>query len=522
MIDAASVGAVLLGAGRLVRLGLATRKVARARTDEARTAAKRSLEELLANAKGIGAKAGQIAGTLAADGSFDRLYDGLEPLPLPLIETALAAAWGTRCGAVLSELSPRGIGASLGQVHRARLGDGSDVAVKVRYPGIERAVAAELLAASWLPSAGPVRAWGFDLDAYHRLIRQNMARELDYRSEAARQSRFAAAVQCPGLVVPKVHERYTRENVLVTSWEDGARLETAAAYGLRDRLLLAQTVLSTFFASVFVAGEVHADPHPGNVRVRRVPAKRPQLVLLDFGCTLTLARERRLALLRLLLALREGEGASVGPCLSLLGFDGRKLVRAGLPFIDLLKVLLEPWLVDRPFDPRAWDVRRRSDALMGELRWWFRSAAPPDVLLFVRALGGVVRQLEALEAPIPWWPVLAGAIGPVILDEARALALSPPSSADPVPALARSLRVRIVETCTAGPGSGDKELMTVTMPAAEALDLERLVPDEVKRRLEREGQAIGGIVRRLAESRLAPQHVFAATEGTRRYLVWLE
>jgi hypothetical protein len=300
----------------------------------------------------------------------------------------------------------------------------------------------------------------------------------------------------------------------VQSWEDGQPLREAAGWPLADRLRLGQTALRTFFVSLFAVGEVHADPHPGNLRCRRNAEGRPELVLYDYGCTLRLDERRRAALLRLLLVGREGDDGAVAPALVALGFDPGRLLPIAAEAAALCRLLLEPWMEDRPFDPTAWRVGERSEALLGELRWWFRAAAPPDLLLFVRAFFGLVRQIELLQVRLPWWPVLAECLGPERLAAARALELDAAPEPSATDRGARRLRVEVREE--------GRELFVTALPAIKVLRLERQVPAVVRERLARGGVRLGALVREVRRRGIVPQKLFTACVEGRIYRVWLE
>jgi predicted unusual protein kinase regulating ubiquinone biosynthesis (AarF/ABC1/UbiB family) len=494
------------------RIGWQARAVRRAPSEGARAAARRALAAALGDARGLATKFGQLGAALSGASELEPLLSGVEPFSWSEIRPRVEASLGARVEDLFEELDPRGIGASLGQVHRGLLRSGEAVAVKVRYPEIERALEAELRIAGWLPSAGPVRRWGFDLGAYHRLLRRELGREIDYLGEAERQERFRQAVAGDGIVVPRIRPELCRRDVLVQSWEEGETLASAATWSLAERLRLGQAALRLLVRSLFVLGELHSDPHPGNYRFRG--GARPELVLYDFGSTLPLDAARRRALLGLLIALREGERALVVPLLAELGFASRKLLALGGETIEACRILFAPWLARGPFDLREWRLGENVDAALGDLRWAFRAAAPADALLFVRAIAGIVRILAELDVRLPWWPILEEAVGRDGIAEARSYRPEPVAGATPQAGIARWLRVEVEEE--------ERDLFTVALAASEALEIASLTPREIDRALRASGVRLTEIERRVRREGLAPGVLFDVVAGKRRYRARLE
>ncbi|MDG4549203.1 MAG: AarF/UbiB family protein [Candidatus Contendobacter sp.] len=511
---------VIKHAAMLARIGWVARKARASSGETERLLAQRALAGLFADARGITMKVGQLFAGAAGETPLRELVTaGIQPRPLREMLAVLEADLGRSAKAIFAVIDEARAAASLGQVHRAVLKSGGGVAVKIRYPDIAAAVDAELRLAGLLPGVGPVKRWGFDLEAYKRTLRNNMRRELDYRSEAERQRRFAIAVQTPGLRVPEVHLELCGERVLVQSWESGVPLDQVIGWPKRDRLLIGRTLLLALFKSLFVAGEVHGDPNPGNYFYRRGDDGQPEVVLLDFGCTVPVSEPRRLALLKLLLACREGMDVAPLQCFAALGFDPGKLSHLNETLPALCRVLFRPFLVDGAFHPADWHLKRDITALLGEHRWWFRSAGPADLLLLMRAFQGLAAQLGRLDAGLPWWPLLEQAVGAELMQRARAWTLPelPPelaSGAVSIRAIARRLCVSVTE--------GNVPRVSLSMPAEAALDLENIIPEDVLERIRASGVAIGAIVNRVRASSIAPQELFVLDEGPKRHRVWLE
>ncbi len=502
------------------RIGLAAKKLQRSQSETERLLAKQALAGLFADARGITMKVGQLFAGNDGTTPFQELVEGIEPLPLKVIIPQLEMELGQKIKSVFRSIEPAIAAASLGQVHLAVLKNGDEVAVKIRYPDISDAVDAELRLVGLMPGVGPVNRWGFDLDAYKKSLSDNMHRELDYRSEAERQDYFGRTVQVPGLKVPKVYKDLCSERVLVQSRAQGVLIDKAGNWPEKDRLAIGQTLMMTLFKSLFVAGEVHGDPHPGNVFYSHDENGQALVTLLDYGCTISIAEQRRLALLKLIAGCRERNHIKPLDCFAALGFDGKKLAPISGSLPALCRILFRPFLLNHPFNPEQWQLGAGVNDLLGDYRWWFRSAGPSDLFLLMRAFQGLIQQLQQLDVKLPWWPLLEQAVGRELMQQAiayelPAIELEPTAKALRFDQQANMLCVRVTE--------GGEQRVAVKMPAEAVLDLEHLIPEDVLARIIDSGtidlKQLGESVR---ANGIIPQQLFVFEDGSKTYRVWLE
>jgi Predicted unusual protein kinase len=175
-------------------------------------------------------------------------------------------------------------GASLGQVYEAEI-DGQDVAVKIRRPGVERLIQADLRVIQWsLPLLSQfvddVRSFSLSTlaEEFDRTIRQ----EMDYSREAEMLQEIRGNFEDSDDVrIPSVVETYSTESVLTMEYVEGTKinnLERLEELGI-DRTALAERLQSLYLQMIMDDGVYHADPHPGNLAV----ADDGTLVLYDFG-----------------------------------------------------------------------------------------------------------------------------------------------------------------------------------------------------------------------------------------------
>lgn len=261
----------------------------------------RAAEEMLAqlgDLKGLGLKVGQmlsyIDGALPAEAEpvFRRVLGKLQrdapSLPWPAAQTVLQETLGTPDEHFASIEPEPFAAASIGQVHRGRLHDGTQVAIKIQYPGVADAVKADLanldgvksLARPLMSLMGGGSNVSFASDVLAE-IRARMEEELDYEREAAMQHRFAQMfADVPQLHVPEVFMEHSGARVLTSAFMEGAALDEVldAPQALRNRW--ATVLAKSTSDSIYVHRTFNADPHPGNYLFRADGS----VVLLDFGC----------------------------------------------------------------------------------------------------------------------------------------------------------------------------------------------------------------------------------------------
>jgi predicted unusual protein kinase regulating ubiquinone biosynthesis (AarF/ABC1/UbiB family) len=170
--------------------------------------------------------------------------------------------------------------ASIGQVYRATLHDGRDVAVKVQYPGVAAAVRADMQNLGIILRLMKRIAPGLDVKATAEEIRSRIYDELDYELEAQNQRALARIFRGhPFIVVPDVVTRLSREKVLVSDFVAGAGFDSVKEADQETRDRVAEIVFRFYFGCMYRHRQFSGDPHPGNFLL--CPDDR--VAFLDFG-----------------------------------------------------------------------------------------------------------------------------------------------------------------------------------------------------------------------------------------------
>ncbi|MFL6539954.1 MAG: ABC1 kinase family protein [Chthoniobacterales bacterium] len=241
--------------------------------------------------------------------ALTRLQDKVEPFPFDEVEKIVANELGVRLSKAFSEFEPKPMAAaSLGQVHKARLRNGRQVAVKVQRPAIRERMIEDLDAldeiAEFLDSHtdfGKRYEFGKMLEEFRR----SLLRELDYRQEANNLTTIREHLQeFESIVVPEPILDYTTSRVLTMEYVHGKKITDLSPLGRMefDGDALAEQLFRAYLKQILVDGFFHADPHPGNVFL----TDDYQIALIDLGMVGRIIPTFQEQLLQLLLAIAEG------------------------------------------------------------------------------------------------------------------------------------------------------------------------------------------------------------------------
>ncbi|MFI8438025.1 ABC1 kinase family protein [Streptomyces sp. NPDC079020] len=253
---------------------------------------------------------------------FSRLHHQAAPEPWERVREALTEELGRDPETVFASFDREPLAAgSMAQVHRARLANGQEIAVKVQRPGagpvVERDLDILLRIGRKLEEH---TAWAQSLGLCELIngFAASLHEELDFRTEAGNMAAVTAGAAESGATAtirtPRVHEKYSTRRVLTLEWLDGVPL-TSAGEAIAERGLdgakLSRQLLDCVLEQIMLGGVFHADPHPGNVLL----LSSGELGLIDFGSVGRLDRTMRSALRDLLLAFHRDDPTALSDAL---------------------------------------------------------------------------------------------------------------------------------------------------------------------------------------------------------------
>lgn len=246
--------------------------------------------------------------------ALERMQDDVEPVPFERIRAIAEDQLGMPLTIAFATFDPEPLGtASLAQVHAATLKDGREVAVKVQRPDVVGTVLQDLnILDSVAQTADTLTDMGrrMHFADWVREFRRTLLSELDYRVEAGNLERFAEHLcEYEGLYVPAPVWSHTRDRLLTMERVRGEKVLALSPQRRRQARCdeLAAALMRGYLDQVFVHGEIHADPHPGNLLL----TDDNRLALLDLGMVAHVPPKRRERLLKLMFAAVDGRGEDV-------------------------------------------------------------------------------------------------------------------------------------------------------------------------------------------------------------------
>ncbi|MBI2374569.1 MAG: AarF/ABC1/UbiB kinase family protein [Deltaproteobacteria bacterium] len=351
--------------------------------------------------RGITAKLGQMLSYVddalppEAKKVLALLQRDLPPMPFETVESVIRAELGPiRDHFVDFETRPFAA-ASIGQVHRAKKRDGALVAVKVQYPGIEAAMAADLKNAKVGALMKRVLFYNTDFDGIFAELEQRFLDECDYRKEAQYQEDFARRfANHPVIIIPDVHRAETARRVLTTTLMEGQSFHEwlESDPSTETRSSATRAFYRFYLGSFYLDGLFNCDPHPGNYLFR----SDGSIVFLDHGCARRYPRDRINEWVQLCLAVVHDDGPALDRLAVSMGFFAPETQYDRESFRGLLRYLYLPYLEDVEFDfagHRPVETFRRMFVDNANLR---ALNMPPDAVFLNRIGFGLVSLMSEI------------------------------------------------------------------------------------------------------------------------------
>lgn len=243
--------------------------------------------------------------------ALTRLQDKVEPFSFAIVEEIVSSELGVRISKAFQSFDSEPLAAaSLGQVHRAVMRDGREVAVKVQRPNIRQIILEDLEA---------FQEMAVMLDRHTEIgrrlsfqglveeFRRTLLRELDYRRESLNLVTLGSNLkEYQRLIVPQPIDDYSTSRVLTMEYVAGTKITDLSPLARIDvdGQALAEELSRAYLDQILVDGFFHADPHPGNILI--TPDGR--LAMLDLGMVARIDPKRQEQLLKLLLAIADARG----------------------------------------------------------------------------------------------------------------------------------------------------------------------------------------------------------------------
>jgi predicted unusual protein kinase regulating ubiquinone biosynthesis (AarF/ABC1/UbiB family) len=328
-------------------------------------------------------------------------------MPWSQVRKVLDQEWEEPCEELFEQIEHEAAAAaSIGQVHRAVLPDGRRVAVKIQYPGVAEAIAADMQNAGLILRMAKALAPGLDAKAAAAELKERVMEELDYELEAQNQRSFARGYRGhPFIHVPDVVTRLSTPRVLVSEWVDGAGFEEVKQLPQADRDRFGEIVYRFCFGSIFHLQHFNADAHPGNYLLMA----DGRVAFLDFGMTKHLDKDQIELEITALDAIFDGDPERLRVALHDLGFLNNPQKIDAEQLMEHVKTVGGWYMEDREVTV---DSRRVMDAIAAVsdprsefYRLMRRENLPANELMGRRMESGVLAVLGQLEATRNWYRI---------------------------------------------------------------------------------------------------------------------
>ncbi len=401
--------------------------------------------------------------------------------------------------------------ASIGQVHKAKLLNGSEVAIKIQYPKVHESIMNQiqlLRVAAVGIKLTKISKWNLDTNDHLNKIASRLNEELDYTHELQNLELYAQKNPSSHIVA---YHQYSSQKILTQNWIEGVSLRLAnEKFNEQQKKTIAQNLVNEYLKQIFTQGFCQGDNNFSNVLINPITL---EVYWIDFGNWIVIDSELRKSLFTLIYKTIYKQDLNYLGHFENIGFDLNKLVHFQNLIPNLLQVLFDPFLLNSPYNLHNWRMEERINQLLGENKWWFRSSGNSNFLELMKSFFGLIKVIEYLNIKLNWQELF--------LNNADSFKLSSLENGlnnyiNTIPKnkeLAKSLVIQIIKD--------NKEHVKVELPATTFFELENLISDDIKLKLQIRKIDIMKIKEDYLEKGLRAGQVFTLDDQNSNFKIFL-
>ncbi len=374
------------------------------------------LANQLAEMRGAAMKVGQLLSMEAGDllpsefsDILGRLRAQADFMPPRQLKSVLIDNWGPDFLQRFDRFDVTPIAAaSIGQVHRARLRDGRELAIKVQYPGVRRSIDSDVANVATLARMAGLLPKTIDVAPLLDEAKRQLHEEADYEREARCLEQFGALLAgSPDFRAPALYAPLSTRDILAMDFVEGAPIESLATAPQATRDRVARLLVELFLRELFEFGLMQTDANFANFRY---DAASGQVILLDFGATRAFEPSVTDVYRRFLAVGLGGDRAALRDATIAMGFfDAATAERHQAAVLDMIEIVFAPIREGGLFDFGATDLverLRRAGMALGADRE-FEHIPPIDALFAQRKAAGLFLLASRLRARVDVGRLLA-------------------------------------------------------------------------------------------------------------------
>jgi hypothetical protein len=291
--------------------------------------------------------------------------------------------------------------ASIGQVHKATLKSPiagiQTIAIKIQFPDVHNTVLSQLdflKILSFSSGMTKMNRWKIDLKSHLQQIEKKLREELDYTFELQNIKRASSK----GITTPHVFSELSTSKIISQEWIEGEQLrDVLKTWSFEAKKRVANILAEDFLSQLFKFDFYQADTNFSNFLF-----KSNSVYWLDFGNWNNVSKELKNSLFSLIFQTIHDRDINYLGHLDKLGFNVQKMQFFKQLIPNLIPLIFEPFLENRPYDLNLWDIEKRLNQILGDNKWWFRSSGGTEFFEIMKSFFGILKIIQLLEVNINW------------------------------------------------------------------------------------------------------------------------